>query len=116
MKFLVSVILTALIAFALGLYLPWWTIALASFVSSLIVVQRPLRAFLAGFIAVFILWAILCWGISAGNDHILAPKIALILPLGGSVAALIMVTATVGGLVAGFGALTASFLPAKRSV
>lgn len=110
MRFFTSTILIALLAFALGLYMPWWTIAIAAFIIPLIIYQRPGLSFLSGFTAVFVLWAIMSWFITSANDNILAPKIARILPLGGSVIALILVTALVGALVAGFASLTGSLL------
>lgn len=105
-----STILIALLAFALGLYMPWWTIAIAAFIISLLIHQRPGLSFLSGFTAIFVLWAILSWSITAANDNMLAAKIATVLPLGGSVFALVMVTALVGALVGGFASIAASFV------
>jgi hypothetical protein len=110
MKFLVSVLITALLAFALGLYLPWWTIAMSAFIVSILILQSPGRSFLSGFLGIFILWALLSWLANTSNDGVLAARVALILPLGGSVFMLIFVTAIVGALVGGFGALTGSLL------
>jgi hypothetical protein len=110
MKILVSVILTALVSFALGLYLPWWTVALAGFIVAMLIYQSPGRSFLAGFSGVFLLWAILAWKIDSANNSLLAPKIAAILPFGGSIFLLILVTAILGGLIGGSGAITGSLL------
>jgi hypothetical protein len=44
------------------------------------------------------------------NQGILSAKIASVLPLGGSAVLLILVTAIVGGLVAGFAAMSGSYL------
>ena len=110
MKFVISLLLTALLAFAMGLYFPWWTIAIAAFIIPVIIYQRPAMAFLCGFLGIFLLWLLLVWGISTANDSILASRIARILPLGGSAPALMLVSALVGGLTAGFAALTGSLL------
>ncbi len=109
MKFTVALLLTALLAFAEGLFFPWWTIAIASFVVAVFIHQKPLKAFLAGFLGLFLLWGGYAVFIDLKNEHVLSQKIALILPLGGSYVVLILVTAFVGGLVGGLGALTGSF-------
>jgi len=110
MKLLVAIILTALLSFVAGLYFPWWSIALAAFISVLIIPLRSGKAFLAGFLGVFILWAVLAWWIDMKNEHVLSKKVAEIFPLGGSSFAMIIVTALIGALVGGLASLTASFL------
>lgn len=110
MKFLAAIILTALLAFISGLFLPWWGIAIASLLVAIIVNQHPGKAFLSGFLGVMLLWQGLAGWININNQGVLAKKIALILPLGGNPLYLIMVTGIVGGLVAGFAAMSGSFL------
>src|SRR6185295_16083080 len=110
MKFILSIILTALLAFIGGLWLPWWSIAIAAFVIGFMVGQSPGRAFLAGFSGLFLLWGILAWWIDLQNHGILSKKIAMILPLSGNTFLLILVTALIGGLVAGFAAVCGSLL------
>jgi len=112
-KLIVSIFLTALLSFVCGLFLPWWTIALAAFVVSLLIPQRPLFAFFSGFFAILLLWGAMAVVIDQLNQSILSAKVAAILPLGGSAYLLIFVTALVGALVGGGAAITASFLTAK---
>ncbi len=113
MKFIISILLTALLAFAFGLYLPWWTIALSAFIVALLILQSPGTSFLSGFLGIFFLWALLSWLLNSSNNGILSAKMAVILPLGGSAFMLIFVTAIVGALVGGLGALTGSLLRKK---
>ena len=114
MKFIVAILLTALLAFAGGIWLGWWIIAVAAFVIALLIHQRAGKAFLSGFLGVFILWGSLaCW-IDIRNEHVLSKKIAEVLPLGGNSLLLILVTALIGGLVAGFGAISGSYLRSSR--
>lgn len=108
MKFFASILLIALLAFACGLYLPWWSIALGSFVVAVLIVQRPLWSFVAGFVAVFILWLLLVLRINAANDGILAHRVGSVIGVGEPV--LIMITALIGGITGGLGALTGSLL------
>lgn len=114
MKFLVAVILTALLAFAGGLWFPWWSIAIAAFLIAILVHQRVGKAFLAGFTGVFLLWAILALWRDLPNDSILSRKIAEVLPMGGSTFFLILATAIIGALVAGLGAMSGSFLRSNK--
>lgn len=110
MKFLVATVLTALLAFISGLFLPWWGIAVTSLLVAVLVHQKAGKAFLAGFLGLFLLWAALAWWIDMKNNGILSKKIASVLPLGGNAILLILVTGFIGGLVAGFAAMSGSFL------
>lgn len=109
-KFLVSILLIALLSVAACLYLPWWTIALVAFLVSALIPQNPGKSFLAGFIALFLLWGSLAWFLSNNNNHILAHKVSLLILKMDSPALLITTTALIGALVAGFAALTGSYL------
>ncbi len=113
MKFFTAVILTALLAFISGLFLPWWGIAIISLLVAVLVHQKAGKAFLAGFLGVFLLWAILAWWIDMKNNGVLSKKIASVLPLGGNSLLLILVTGLIGGLVAGMAAMSGSYLRAS---
>ncbi len=110
MKFLVSILLTALLAFIGGLWLPWWSIAISAFIVSLLVHQSAGKSFAGSFLGVFLLWGGLAWWIDMQNHGVLSKKIASVLPLNGNQMMLILVTALVGALVAGAAAVTGSFL------
>ncbi len=71
--------------------------------------QKPLKAFLAGFLAVFILWSSMAFFISAKNDNILAHKISMVILKTDSPTSLILLTGLIGALVAGFAALAGSY-------
>jgi hypothetical protein len=110
MKFLAAIVLTTLLAFISGLFLPWWGMAITSLLVAVMVHQKAGKAFLSGLLGVFVLWAGLAWWIDMKNNGVLSVKIAKVLPLGGSSIALIVVTGLVGGLVAGMAAMTGSYL------
>lgn len=110
MKFLVAIVLTALLAFISGLFLPWWGIAITSLLVAVLVHQKAGKAFLSGLLGVFILWAGIAWWIDMKNNGVLSKKIASVLPLGGSSLVLILVTGLIGGLIAGMAAMSGSFL------
>ena len=112
MKLIIAILLTAFLAYVLGVYssLPWWGFVITSLIVSVAIHQKPGKAFLSGFLGLFLLWSGLALLKDAANEHILSTKVAQILPLGGSYLVLILVTGIVGGLVSGFAALTGSYL------
>lgn len=110
MKFITSIVLIALLSVAACLYLPWWSIAIVAFVVAVAIPQHPGKLFLAGFIALFLLWGSLSFYISSNNNDLLAHKVSLIILNTDSPLLLIATTALIGGIVAGFSALTGSFV------
>ena len=117
MKFLVSILLIAILSFLAGIYLPWWSIAVVALIVILVIPQKPVMAFLAGFLALFILWSSMAFFISTKNENILAHKISMIIFKTDSPTSLILLTGLIGALVAGFAALAGSYLrEAQRPV
>ena len=116
MKFLLAVLLTAVLSFVAGLFLPWWSIAIVSFLVALLLMQNIGKGFLSGFLGIFILWGLLSFWIDVKNESILSHKVAQLFPLGGSSVLMILVTASIGALVGGFAAMAGSSLrPAQKS-
>lgn len=112
-KFISSIALVLLTAYVAHLYAnqtPWWIFALGAFFSGWLVPQPAFRSWLAGFLGLFLLWFFLAWQANAANEGLLAKKMASILQLNGSDTLLIIITALIGGLVAGFAAITGAFL------
>ncbi len=110
MKFFISIILIALLSLAACLYLPWWSIAIVAFIVAAAIPQKPFKAFLAGFTALFLLWGVLSFYISSSNDHLLAHKVSLLILKTDSPYLLITATALIGAVVAGLAALSGSFV------
>lgn len=110
MKFIASMILTALLSFAVCLFLPWWSIAIAAFAVAALIPQGAAKSFLTGFTALFLLWGGLSFWISNNNEHLLAHKVSMVLLKMDNPWVLIFATAFIGALVAGFAALSGSFL------
>ncbi len=110
MKFFVAIILTGLLAFISGLFLPWWCMAITSLLVALLVHQKAGKAFLSALLGLFLLWAALAWWIDMKNNGVLSVKIASVLHLDGNRFLLILATGLIGGLVAGFAAMSGSFL------
>lgn len=114
MKFIVSVLLIAFLSFALSLFLPWWTIAIAAFVVSVFIRQGSLISFVSGFVSLFLLWGIMSWIISTANHDILAHRISLLILKTDNPLLLVLTTALIGAVVAGFAALAGSFAHSAR--
>lgn len=110
MKFIVSLLLTALLSFALCLFLPWWFIAIAAFIVAVSIPQKRGLSFLSGFLALFFSWGIMSFMLSSANDHLLAHKVSLLILKADNPYILILVTGLIGGIVAGLGALSGSLL------
>lgn len=94
-------------------FLPWWVIAPVSFLTCLLFRITKGEAFIAGFLALFLLWGGMAFFIDSGNEHILSGKIAALLKLPFSFL-LILLTGLLGGLVAGLAGFSAGWLTAGR--
>jgi hypothetical protein len=106
MKFFVSMLLIALLSFVSSIYLPWWVIAVVGFVIAFAIPQKPLLAFLSGFLALFLLWAFVSYFLSNANNHLLAHKLSLLFIKVDNPILLIIFTGFIGGFVAGLGSLS----------
>lgn len=114
MRFILTIVIIAIISFVAGLYFPWWAIAVIAFLVSFLIPQKPSVAFIAGFLGVFLLWVILAASINSSNAGILAGRIAQLLRIGNSPSILIFITGITGGLVSGLAALSASYLRLRK--
>jgi hypothetical protein len=108
-KVLLKIGFTAILAFLLQIILPWWSIALASFLISLIISTKGLSSFISGFLGIAILWLVLASYVDVTTGSILGERIAALFTLPNSTS-LIIVTSLIGGLVGGFAAVTGSTL------
>ena len=109
LKYILSILLTALLSFVSGGESPCGVRVSAPFMVSAAIPQKPAFSFLSGFLGVFLLWEVLAWWIDNKNSGILSQKMASILGLGSSSLLLIIITSLIGALVAGFAALAGSY-------
>ena len=111
-KFLMATIVSALLAYAIGIYgnLPWWSFVISNFIIAIAIDQKPLKAFISGALGVGLLWLTLDLMIDQQNGHLLSTKVANILPLKGSTTALIAITAFVGFILGGLSSLSGSYV------
>ena len=105
-KFFVTLLATTLLCFVASLYWPWWSIAVVASLIACLLPLKPWENFLSGFLGVFLLWIGLTWWIDRANGGMLSARMAQVLPVGGKVIYLHLLTAFVGGLVGGLAALS----------
>jgi hypothetical protein len=110
MKFGIQLIAIAVGSLVAQLFLPWWSIALVAFACGYGL--KSSQNFLAGFLAVGILWAGYAYFLDAAGAAPLAERVAGILTISKNL--LFLVTAFVGGLVGGLAAVTGSLLRQEK--
>ena len=107
MRFPVQILVIVILGYFMEQFLPWWSVAIAAFAGGVLITTR--MNFLAGFIAVGLLWM----GKSLITDLIadseLADRVARIFMMHYK-AVLILVTFLLSGLVGGFAAMTGGAL------
>jgi len=88
-------------------FLPWWSIAVVAAILSFIFDLKVGLSFWAGFLAAALLWGGFAGYLDALNESILSARIG---KLFGNVpgVVLIIITALIGGMFGGLGALTGS--------
>ncbi len=107
MRVIIFGIFTIIAGFIAQLFLPWWMIAVIAGLLSFIFDLRVGASFWAGFVAAALLWGGYAGYLNALNDGILADRIGKLLGgLNGFL--LVLVTAIIGGIFGGLGALTGS--------
>ena len=97
----INFIATILIAFLLSQIMPWWSIMVAAFATSMFISLKRASVFVVPFLAITLFWMAYAFWLSNTNDFILAKKIAVLLPLNGNGYLLTLVTGIIGGIAAG---------------
>lgn len=110
MKFVLQLLAIGLGSLLAQLFLPWWSIAPVAFVFGYAL--KSSQNFLAGFLAVALLWSGYAYMLDAGGAAPLAEGVAAIIKV--SKPALFGITALVGGLVGGFAATTGALLKSEK--
>ena len=75
----------------------------------------PAKAFAAGFLGMLLAWGGLSWWIDWQNGGLLSKQVAVLFPLQGSSAALILLTGILGALLGGVAALAGCYLRISKS-
>ncbi len=116
MKFIVSIFLTALLAYTFFLFdslLPWWTFAIGALVAGWVVPQKAWLSWIAGFVGVYLCWTLLIWFFNNDNHNILSTKMAAVIGINASPVMLVLLSALPGAVVGAFAAFTGAFMRKK---
>lgn len=109
-RFFIQTLIITIVASVLELFLPWWSIAVAAFVGGYVLRSRA--NFLAGFLAIGLLWAATSLIIDFSSNSNLAERVAAIFSVNKPL--LFVITAIIGALVGGFSAMAGSSLRKEK--
>ncbi len=108
-KFLLSIVLLLILGFLAQTFFPWWSVAIvAAAIGFIMKFDNGLWSYVAGFIAVAVLWGGYAGYIDTNNAHLLSTKMGNLFGALSSFS-MILLTSLIGGIVGGFGALTGYF-------
>ena len=106
MLFLILLVL----AFVSNYLLPWWAVAIVTFLAAYFMGKTSWHSFISGFSSVFFVWALMAMLKSIPNDHLLAGRVVQLFPLPHNWIWVLIVTAVIGGLIGGMGALSGALM------
>ncbi len=109
MRFIIGLVLVAVLAYFAPIVLPWWGIAPLAAIVGFATGAKWWQSLLFGLLSTGLVWGIYTMGINNANEGILSSKIAEILNLSGG-GTLVMITAFIGALLGGLGALSGGLL------
>jgi hypothetical protein len=112
MRFSVQILAIVILGFFLELFLPWWSVAIAAFLGGVLVNTR--MNFLAGFLAIAILWFVKAVITDLSTDSDLTTRVAMVFMLH-SKTLLMLITLVLGGVVGGFAAMSGGVLRKSRA-
>jgi hypothetical protein len=84
-----------------GIYLPWYALGILFALLAFILRIPAGNAFVLGLVSGFLVWAVSAFWMDGQHPSSLPGRMAHVLPLGGSVFGLLVVTGTLGGLTGG---------------
>jgi hypothetical protein len=97
----IRIIILIIVGALVGLYLPWYTMGIQAGILAFLLRFPTKSAFTTGFISGFLLWSGSAWWLNFSNPSALPARMAILLPLQGSVALLYVITGLIGGILLG---------------
>jgi hypothetical protein len=110
MRFIAQFLVIMVVAHVMGLVLPWYACAAVAFLAGYFLKSR--HNFLAGFLALALLWTFNAWLADSASSSTLPLRVAQILGLN-QVGLLYLLTGVVGGLVGGFATMSGAMLKSE---
>jgi len=114
MKFIISILIIAALAFGLSLFLPWWIAAIPAFAVAIIYKGNAAKSFFRGFLAVALAWLLNTWLITMDQGFHLANRMGELfgvpadIPLAGSTVVMLL-TLLVAGILGGLAAVSGNY-------
>lgn len=105
MRLILRIILLAGISFFASSVMPWWNIVLVGFLIAALIPGNAFGCFVSGFLGGGILWLGYAWKVDTETDSIMSTKIVELIPMINDVTSLLILSAIIGGIAAGFGML-----------
>ena len=102
---IIPTILIAIASIIIMAWTPWWTIAIVAFIVGAAMITQPIKGFLGGFVAGFIVWVACIFYLDSGNQISASSMMGEV--IGGlSGFMVVVVSGLIGGLVSGLGAMS----------
>ncbi len=101
MKIVFHIVLVAVLAYVMALFLPWWNVAIAGLIGGLAFKRTYGGAFLGSFLGVFLLWTLVALLISWQTGSPLPDRVGALISPSINGFLLAVISGIVGGLVAG---------------
>ncbi len=105
MKFILKLFLITITCYFLLEEYPWWTVIVIAFIVSVTIKTNGFSSFSSSFLAIAGLWFYKAYTIDMETNSLLTNKIAELFMINNAFL-IIIITALIGGLAAGFGGLT----------
>lgn len=102
------ILLTLVLSAIAQTFLPWWSCVLVAFAVSALLSKHAGKAFISGFVSIFLLWLGMALIIHVRNEFILAERIAAMLTLPSS-HLLPLISGLIGGIAGGIAAWAGKF-------
>jgi len=97
MRWVISLVVTAILALVLQQFMPWWSIAVAAGAVGLLLTRGPWESLITGFLAISLYWFAYAFWIDHDTGQILTTRIAQLFGLSGPWPLMVM-TGLTGGL------------------
>lgn len=109
MKFIVKILVIAVLCMIAQFFLPWWVIAFLPFVVEAAMPSEQGYPFFSGFYAVFLLWFVYALVLDVQSASVLTNKMAGVFFLPQWPIVVVMVAGIIGGIVGGLSSLSGNY-------
>lgn len=107
-RFIGQLILVITLSYISQYVLPWWGPMVGAALATMLIFNKGLSSFFAGFIGLGTLWFYLAYSIDTANQSLLSSKVAALFSLESGFQ-MVLITALLGAVMGGFSALTGNY-------